>query len=413
MKKSILLIGYNFQPELTGIGKYSGEMMNWLAADGYQCTVVTAYPYYPYWKIQEKYQHKKYWYSTDYKNFDSGGSLTVHRCPMYVPAVPSGLKRILLDFSFLASATGKLLRLVATKKFDCVFVVAPSFQFGLLGILARRTAASKFIYHIQDMQIEAARDLNIIKSRAAINTLLKVEKYIFNNADTISSISEGMVTKIKEKANKEVVLFPNWTDINLFYPIKDKAAVKKLFGFSEADKIILYSGAIGEKQGLEAIIETAKELSNIVNLKFLICGSGPYKQKLQEIAAESKVSNIIFLPLQDFDNFNNFLNAADIHLVIQKSNASDLVMPSKLSTILAVGGLALITANKNSSLHTLVNKYQMGFLVEAENQHELTNGIVRALSSDTQQISANARGYAETYLSIDRVMEKLKGIIES
>jgi colanic acid biosynthesis glycosyl transferase WcaI len=412
MRKSILLIGYNFQPELTGIGKYSGEMMNWLAKDGYQCTVITAYPYYPYWKVQEPYVCSRHSYTTEYKHFDSGGSLTVHRCPMYVPAIPSGVKRILLDFSFLASATGKLLSLVATRKFDYVFVVAPSFQFGLLGILVKKISTTKFIYHIQDMQIEAARDLNIIKSQVIINGLLKIEKYIFSNADIISSISEGMVNRIREKAIKEVALFPNWTDTNLFYPIMDKSAAKALFGFTTTDKIILYSGAIGEKQGLEAIIETAKELKNIANLKFVICGSGPYKQKLQESATANKLENVVFLPLQDFANFNNFLNAADVHLVIQKANASDLVMPSKLSTILAVGGLALITANEDSSLYALVHKHQMGLIVKAENQSELTSGIVRALSGDNQQIKLNARRYAEAYLSIDGVMKKLKYIIE-
>ncbi|HAI44922.1 MAG TPA: hypothetical protein DCM40_46020, partial [Maribacter sp.] len=41
--KKLLFIGYNFSPELTGIGKYSGEMMHWLAKKGHDCTVLTSY----------------------------------------------------------------------------------------------------------------------------------------------------------------------------------------------------------------------------------------------------------------------------------------------------------------------------------------------------------------------------------
>jgi colanic acid biosynthesis glycosyl transferase WcaI len=94
---------------------------------------------------------------------------------------------------------------------------------------------------------------------------------------------------------------------------------------------------------------------------------------------------------------------ADVHLVIQKAKASDLVMPSKLTTILSVGGLALITANKESGLHALVKKYDMGILVEAESQTALNKGIEDALMPHDDK-RKNARHYAETYLDIDTIM---------
>jgi len=405
MKKNFLLIGYNFYPEPTGIGKYSGEMLYWLAKNGHECTAITAYPYYPYWKIQEPYHKKRFGYTSEREEFPSGGSLTIHRCPMYVPAKPSGLKRMLLDFSFLVSSFLKLLQLTLKTKIDTVFVVAPSFHFGLLGVLYKKIKKGQFIYHIQDMQIEAARDLKMISSEKIINSLFKLEQYIFSNADIISSISTGMVHRIQEKANTPVMLFPNWTDTTLFYPIENKGALKTEFGFQPTDKIILYSGAIGEKQGLEAILEVAKNYRNNPTVKFIICGSGPYKQTLQALATSLDLPNVVFFPLQPFDKFNRFLNAADIHLVIQKANASDLVMPSKITTILAVGGLAVITANEESSLHALVRAHNMGILVQAENQQALNYGIEQAIVLDGSVMTKNARGYAENYLAINKIME--------
>jgi len=412
MKKRVLLIGYNFFPEPTGIGKYSGEMIKWLAEKGYDCTVITTYPYYPYWKVQEPYHKNRFGYTTERQQFPSGGSITLHRCPMYVPAKPSGSKRILLDLSFLVSGLFKLIQLLPAKKFDFVVTVVPSFQFGVLGALYKKFRGAKFMYHIQDMQIEAARDLQMIKSEKAINALLGFEKYIFDKADYVSSISEGMVTKIQEKAKKDVFLLPNWADVNLFYPIADRASVKREFGFEPTDKIVLYSGAIGEKQGLEAILYAAKEFQQQKEVKFIICGSGPYKEKLQNLAKELNLQNVNFFPLQPFEKFNQFLNLADIHLVIQKATASDLVMPSKLTTILSVGGLALITANPGSGLHTLVQKYNMGWLVEAENQQALNNGLQQALIEDTTVQRKNARAYAERYLSIDKIMESFEELMQ-
>ncbi len=404
MKKRILLIGYNFYPEPTGIGKYSGEMMPWLANQGYDCSVLTAYPYYPYWQVQPPYTAKSSWYLTEHLPVSGAGSLTVHRAPMFIPRSPSGLKRILLDMSFSVTAFAKLTQLLVTRKFDYVIVVAPSFQFGLLGVIGQKIWKAKLIYHIQDMQIEAARDLHMIRSARVINWMFRVEKYIFDHANTISSISEGMVDRIAQKAQKHVTLFPNWADVNLIHPLPDRAALKVAFGLAGTDRVVLYSGAIGEKQGLEAILYAAQHFAQQPDVKFVICGSGPYEKNLRALADSLQLHNVVFLPLQPVERLNALLNMADVHLVIQKANTSDLVMPSKLTNILSVGGLAIVTANPDSTLHKLVKKYDIGLLVQAENQTALNAGLQTALTSDMVAITRNARAYAEQYLAIDNVM---------
>jgi len=404
MKKRILLIGYNFYPEPTGIGKYSGEMMPWLANHGYDCSVLTAYPYYPYWQVQPPYAGQSSWYLTENMPVAGAGSLTVHRVPMFIPRSPSGLKRILLDMSFSVTAFLKLVQLLISQRFDYVIVIAPSFQFGLLGVIGQKIWKAKLIYHIQDMQIEAARDLHMIKSTRIINWMFRVEKYIFDRADTISSISEGMVDRIAQKAHKAVTLFPNWADVNLIHPLPDRAVLKVEFGLAATDQVVLYSGAIGEKQGLEAILYAAQRFSEQPDVKFVICGSGPYEKNLRALADNLQLRNIVFLPLQPLARLNALLNMADVHLVIQKANTSDLVMPSKLTNILSVGGLAIITANPDSTLHKLVSKYDIGLLVQAENQTALNAGLQTALTSNMVAITRNARVYAEKYLAIDNVM---------
>ncbi|QHS63125.1 WcaI family glycosyltransferase [Chitinophaga agri] len=409
MSKRLLLIGGNFSPEPTGIGKYNGEMIKWLAAGGYDCTVITSYPYYPEWKVQPPYDKNKNWYKKEViESNGQGGKITVYRCPQYVPEKPTGKTRIMLDFSFAVSAFLKILQLLPRKKFDVVITVVPPFHLGLLAVLYKKFRGAKFFYHIQDMQIEAARDLNMIKSPKLIKMLFGLERYIFKNADMVSSISDGMMRRIQEKAGKDIFFFPNWVDVSLFHPIEDRNRLKTEYGFNSNDKIVLYSGAIGEKQGLEAILKTADTLRENKQLKFLICGSGPYKEKLKADAEAMGLTNVIFFPLQPFEKFNQFLNMADVHLVIQKGNASDLVMPSKLTTILAVGGLALITANEGTSLHDLVKKHNMGVLVKAEDQDALTDGVIRAMQDNAPEIAMNGRIYAENYLSVGKIMSRFE-----
>ena len=408
MSKRVLLIGGNFSPELTGIGKYNGEMIEMLANLGYDCTVVTSYPYYPHWRVQEPYTKTCRWFKREIKMAAGAGChpIKVFRCPHYIPEQPTGLKRIISDFTFCFSVFLKIFRLLFSKKFDYVLVVAPPFQLGLLGIMYKKIKGAQFFYHIQDLQIDAARDFNLIKSQFVINALFKIEKYILKRADIVSSISEGMIKKIRRKYHREVVFFPNWVNTSLLSPLPDRGKLKSIFGFEASDKIVLYSGAIGEKQGLEGILDAAKVFRDRPGLKFIICGSGPYKEKLLEQKELQLLDNVVFLSLQPFELLNAFLNMADIHLVLQKSNAADLVMPSKLTSILSIGGVAVITASKGSSLHDVVYEHKMGILTEPENTTLLIEAIVLALNSDNQSIHQNARLYAEQNLSIDGIFKK-------
>ncbi|PVY38667.1 WcaI family glycosyltransferase [Pontibacter virosus] len=408
MKKSILLLGYNFYPEPTGIGKYSGEQIKWLAQNGYDCTVIASYPYYPFWKVQEPYHSRRRWYKTEVEHFASGGMITTHRCPMFIPQNPSGIKRVLLDLSFFMAAFFKLLYLLPGKKYDIVITILPSVSLGLLGMFYKKLRGAKLICHVHDLQIEAARDLKMIKSEQMINMLFRFEKFIFDNCDVITCVGKGMARKVEEKARKDVSLFFNTTDLDQFHPLKNRVELKQLFGFKPTDKVILYSGAIGEKQGIEAILHAAEENKGRPSLKFVICGSGPYKNKLQVMAEKMSLQNVIFMPLQPIEKFNQFLNMADVHLIVQKANAGDLVMPSKLNTVLAIGGLALVTANKGSGMHTLLEQHNMGILVEAENQQALNKGIQKALTENKDEMKRNARHYAESYLSIDKIMKSFE-----
>src|SRR5690606_28460672 len=136
------------------------------------------------------------------------------------------------------------------------------------------------------------------------------------------TISEGMAAKISGKSKKNVHLLANWVNTTLFQPLDNKPVLKKEFGFKASDKVILYSGAMGEKQGLEMIVYAAKALRSNANLKFLLCGSGPYSQKLISLTNQLNLGNVSFLPLQPLTEFNKILNMADVHLVIQKSQAS-------------------------------------------------------------------------------------------
>lgn len=394
MKQTRVLIhSLFFKPELTGISKYTGEMVDWLVENGVHCTVVTAFPFYPDWKVQKPYKNRFYT-----KEVSANGLLTVYRCPLYVPTHPTGLTRMLHEFTFLVSSFFVFVTLLFRPRFDRIVSVAPPFHLAFPALFYRLFRRTRILFHVQDLQVDIARELGLIKSGALLSVLERLEKYTLRRVNVVSSISTGMIARIQGKGRKNVVSFPNWVDTDKLYPLPDRSLVKAQWGFKPTDNIVLYSGNLGGKQGLDQLLLVAREFTRQPDVKFVICGSGLYKETLVRLANEMKLTNVRFMPLQPGEVFNQFLNCADLHLILQMKDASDLVMPSKLTGILAAGGCPVVTASPGTSLYEIIATNKMGILVEPGSVEALTISIRQALNNDLTLYQTNARKYAEEHL---------------
>jgi colanic acid biosynthesis glycosyl transferase WcaI len=400
----ILVYGINYNPELTGIGKYTGEMCAWLAKEGHEVTVITALPYYPEWQVHPTYKGKMW-----HREMMDG--VEVYRCPLYVPQEVTSMKRIIHEFTFLTSTLPVWISLLFQKKYDITFSINPPFHLGLLPLLFSKLKGSKIVSHIQDLQVDAAKDLGMIKNESFLNLMFGMEKFILDRSDVVSTISEGMQRKIesKEISKGKIWQFPNWVDEHAIQPLSREQSLRKEFGFQDTDKVVLYSGNLGEKQGLEVIIDAAKAFQNQPNVYFFISGTGGGKEKLVGMVRESGLQNVQFHPLQPYEKLSALLAMADVHLVLQKKSASDLVLPSKLTGILASGGCAIITALPGTTLYEVIRKYDMGILAEPESAPALVSAIGQGLFGDSQTLRDNARKYAVQYLSKDQILRNLEG----
>ncbi|HWV74262.1 MAG TPA: WcaI family glycosyltransferase [Pseudosphingobacterium sp.] len=400
----ILIFGINYYPELTGIGKYTGEMGAWLANKGHEVTVITAPPYYPEWDIHPSYKGKKW-----FKEIIDG--VTVYRVPLYVPKEVTSKKRILHEFSFLGGVFPKWFGLLLKKKCDVVININPPFHLGFFGLLYAKIKKAKLLTHVQDLQIDAAKDLGMISNKRLLDWMFKSERYLLNNSHAVSSISLGMQRKILAKGVSEAkfIMFPNWVDENVVKPLSMEDSLRKDWSIPLKDKVVLYSGNLGEKQGLEIILETAEFFRDEPSTRFLIVGSGGNKENLQKAATQRGLTNIFFYPLQPYEKLSALLATADIHLVLQKKSAADLVMPSKLTGIFSAGGCALITAMPNTSLYDVVDGGSLGVLVEPESAEALARGLKMMFDQDLSNYRNAARDYAIQYLSKEGIMRNFEG----
>lgn len=398
----ILVYGINYSPELTGIGKYTGEMVEWMARQGHEVRVITAPPYYPQWQVGKNYSAWRY--------RKEQGAATVWRCPLYVPKQPSTLKRLIHLGSFAVSSFFPLLAQRSWKPDRIIGVVPTLFCTPGMRLLAKLSGA-KTLLHIQDYEVDAMLGLGMAgkgNGGKIARLATRFERSGLHNVDNVSTISRSMMNKAREKGVPEerVIFFPNWSEVSRFRDVtqEEAATLRQQLGLPADKKIILYSGNIGEKQGLETAIEAADRLRD-KPWEFVIVGQGGGKARLEKMAAERGLSNVRFFPLQPYDALPALLKMADCHLVIQKRGAADAVLPSKLTNILAVGGNAVITAENDTELGQLCQNYPgIAVCVEPESTPALAQGIEACLG--LPKFNTVAREYAERTLEKENVLSQ-------
>ncbi len=398
----ILVYGINYSPELTGIGKYTGEMVEWMVRQGHEVRVITAPPYYPAWQVQ------KGWKAWQYRKEQAGA--TVYRCPLYVPRQPSTLKRLVHLGSFAFSSLFPLLAQRSWKPDRIIGVVPTLFCVPGMRLLAAMTGA-KTVLHIQDYEVDAMLGLGMAGKRKGglvARLASAFERSGLLKVDRVSTISRSMMQRACDKgvADERVLFFPNWSEVARFRDV-DPAAVASLrheLGLPDERKILLYSGNIGEKQGLESVIEVAARHQD-QPWHFAIVGQGGGKARLEALVAERGLTHVSFHPLQPYEALPALLKLADCHLVIQRRGAADAVLPSKLTNILAVGGNAVITAEPDTELGLLCQRVPgIAECVEPESPAALAAGIARSLALPGH--NTVAREYAERTLEKENVLRQ-------
>ena len=343
----LLVHGVNYAPELTGIGKYTGEMCEWLARRGHDVRVVTAPPYYPEWRVGAGHTARRY--RRELRN-----GVIVQRCPLWVPRRPSGSRRLLHLASF-AAASAPLVVAAARWRPHVVFAVEPTLFAAPAAWLAARLSGARAWLHVQDFECDAALALGLLPERWT-RPLLAAERGLMRRFDRVSTISPNMVALLHAKGvgHERTVLFGNWVDCRDIRPEPAAGqALRAELGIPATTCVALYSGNMGEKQGLEIVVEAARALAREPGLLFVLCGNGGARERLERCAAG--LANVRWLPLQPAERLNALLNLADVHLLPQRADAADLVMPSKLTGMLASGRPVLATAHRGTALEAVVS----------------------------------------------------------
>jgi colanic acid biosynthesis glycosyl transferase WcaI len=197
----VIVWGINYSPELTGIAPYNTSLSEFLKSRGYSVDVVTSFAYYPQWRKQREDVWR--FFRTDHIN-----DVRVHRCWHFVPNKCNSIKRILHEGSFVVFS---LMRLLTLPTPDVYIVISPPLALGIAAWMISKLKGSPFIFHVQDLQPDAAIGLGMLKKGWLTRVLYALETFAYEKAFRVSGISHGMVEAFRKKGvpRGKTVFFPN------------------------------------------------------------------------------------------------------------------------------------------------------------------------------------------------------------
>jgi colanic acid biosynthesis glycosyl transferase WcaI len=277
-------------------------------------------------------------------------------------------------------------------------------------VLARLCGARAWL-HVQDFELDAAFSMGLLRGERLRRLATRAECWLMRRFDVVSTISRRMHELLLRKGvdPARANLAVNWVNMASFaLPSPEGvAAYRQELQLAPGQVVALYSGNMGGKQGLEILADVARLLVDQPNLVFVFCGKGAGRADL--LARCQGLPNVRFLDLQPVASLPNLLATADIHLLPQRADAADLVIPSKLTGMLASARPVVATAHAGTDLATVVET--CGLVVPPENPEAMAQAINTLANDQTRRETLGAAGYEYAHAHLDS--EAVLGQFES
>jgi glycosyltransferase involved in cell wall biosynthesis len=227
---------------------------------------------------------------------------------------------------------------------------------------------AKLYYNSREFYAFIAGLRNKPKTQAIISML---EKFFINKVDKVFVTGEGDAEFLQEYYGiKNTVVIRN-------LPIKQYATnpidFRSLLNIPKDDLILLYQGVILEGRGFVPLLNAMKEIKNV---HLIVLGSGVYKSKYENLAAELGIENRIhFLGNIEQSELINYTAGADIGVALIEniSKSYYYALPNKLFEYIMAGLPVLIS--DLPQMKKIVVDYKVGEVVSLDEPDNLSHKI--------------------------------------
>lgn len=233
-------------------------------------------------------------------------------------------------------------------KIDAVITTSPPPLVSIFGWMIAKVKKAALVYDVRDIWPDVALEMGSFSETSFYCRLFrKITSFMYRHADMITTVSPGKLEKIRnychlrENCGDRLLLISNGFDENVeTYPIDEGVAEK--FGLKETPCCV-YIGNIGLAQGLDSLLRLAAETTHR-KVRFLLFGKGAEKEKLENLAKERGLNNVMFCGPLPFNQVHTVLHYAALSFISLKSARMRDSIPTKLYEALGIGCPVLLMA---------------------------------------------------------------------
>ncbi|MEN9700014.1 MAG: hypothetical protein RLZZ301_1212 [Bacteroidota bacterium] len=391
----LLILTQYYPPEIGAPQNRLHELAVRLQDKGVQVEVLTALPNYPKMEIMDAYRNGK-------GREEHIDGIAVHRSWIYVSKSKGIFARLLTYFSFVWSSywRGRTL-----KDVDFLLVESPPLFLGYSAMALAKKLNAKLIFNVSDLWPESAEKLGIVQNRLFLNLAYRLEARCYQKAAFVSGQTQGIVADIQRRfPTKAVYWLPNGVNCTYYDPAQiDAGDWRESKGFAQEELLFFYGGILGYAQGLDVILHAAKQLENTPKVQFILQGAGPEKDRLLQLKADLKLTNVHFLEPVQKDQMPTILKAIDVALVpLRKLPLFEGAIPSKVFEALSMEVPLLLGVDGEARMH-FIERAQAGWYFEPENVSALVQ-CIESMLAEPEQVALygkNARQYVRQHFNRD------------
>jgi glycosyltransferase involved in cell wall biosynthesis len=324
----LLLVTQYFHPEVGATQTRMREFARHLAALGHQVTVVCEFPNHPHGVIPSEYRGKRL-------VRDRLDGFDVLRVWVKASPVKNFKTRLAFYFSFMVMAV--LGGLTLRGRFDAVIATSPPLPVAVSGWALAVLKRARFVLDVRDLWPEAAVALGELSNPRLIRAAEVVERFLYRHADRIVAVTEGFVAHIGPRCGDpaKVHLIPNGTITEVFTPDRVRPELRGELGLDGAF-VCTFAGTMGIAQGLPFLLDLAKDLADVPDVRFLLIGTGPVRDALVARQRREGIANVVFHDQVPLDRVTEYLTLSDVLLVpLRADPVFDAFIPSKMFDFLA------------------------------------------------------------------------------
>ncbi len=396
----LLILTQYFPPEIGAPQNRLFEMAVRLQKLGVDITVLTAMPNYPQMEIYEGYKGKKYVY-------EEMEGIKVHRSSIFVSKKKSIINRLKNYFSFVISS-----RKIGNQKlgnFDFLMCESPPLFLGYTAMYLAKQKKAKLIFNVSDLWPESAEKLQVINNKQLLGLAYNLEAKLYKKSVLVTGQTQGICKNINTRFTQvKTYWLPNGVDLTYYNPENIEAGDwRAKNNFSKDDFILLYAGIIGIAQGLEVILNAARNFMDQTNLKFVLIGSGPEKEKLITLKNDLNLTNVIFIDAVSKAQMPQILKSINVAIIpLKKLDLFLGAIPSKIFESLAME-IPILLGVGGEARELFINKGKCGLYFEPENVIELTK-VITQLAEDknlSTELGKNGRNFVDQKFNRNSIAE--------